>query len=103
LFQLGKIFENTLKVFLLEAQRKGVFAVAERDLQRLASMIDCVERNRVVKKKHHLTLLREKRNERAHGEIPDLVERKRLMQYAPFLGDLYIDYIILFHKKRSEL
>jgi len=64
-------------------------------------MIDCVERNGIIAQKHHLTLLREHRNERAHGEIPDLEERKKLMQHAPFLGDLYIKYILFFMSKKS--
>ena len=50
-----------------------------------------------------LTLLREHRNERAHGEIPDLEERKRLMQHAPFLGDLYIKYIAFFNEQQGKL
>jgi len=103
LFHLGRLFEQELKSFLMEAREKGALEVNRKDLQRLASMIDCVERNGIIKKKHHLTLLREERNERAHGEIAGLTERKRLLQYAPFLGDLYIDYIILLHKRRNEL
>jgi hypothetical protein len=103
LFQLGKIFENELKGYLLEVKARGAFPVSNKDLERLTSMIDCLERNHVTTKKHHLTLLREQRNERAHGDMPDLAERQRLMQYAPFLGDLYIQYTVLLNKKRQEL
>lgn len=103
LFHLGKIFENELKAFLVEAQRKEKYNISSRDLARLVSMIDCVERNGIVRQKHHLTLLREHRNERAHGEIPDIEERKRLMQHAPFLGDLYIKYISFFNEQRGKL
>lgn len=103
LFQLGKIFENELEAFLKKAKEKGTFTVTTRDLNRLVSMIDCVERNGIIKKKHHLTLLREHRNERAHGKIPNLEERKRLMQHASFLGDLYIEYILLFNKQSEAL
>lgn len=103
LFQLAKIFENELKAFLLAAQRSGSFNVARNDLQRLATMIDAVVRIGVVKKEHHLTLLREQRNERAHGRIPDLAERERLLQHAPFLRDLYIEYIVFFRRERNKL
>lgn len=103
LFQLGKIFEVELKAFLLKAKDKNIFPVTSGDLDRLASMIDCVERNRVITKKHHLTLLREQRNERAHGHIPNLIERQKLLQYAPFLVDLYLEYIILLNCKRHEI
>jgi len=103
LFQLGKIFEVELKAFLLKVKDKNIFPVTSGDLDRLASMIDCVERNRVITKKHHLTLLREQRNERAHGHIPNLIERQKLLQYAPFLVDLYLEYIILLNCKRHEI
>jgi DNA-directed RNA polymerase delta subunit len=94
LFQLGKIFENELKEFLLEAHKKRSFVVNSKDLDRLVSMIDCVERNGIIKAKHHLTLLREHRNERAHGKIPNKEERGRLLQHAPFLADMYIQDFI---------
>ncbi|MFZ5985578.1 MAG: DNA-directed RNA polymerase subunit alpha C-terminal domain-containing protein [Bacillota bacterium] len=103
LFLLGKIFENVLRSYLFKAKEMGVFAVNKNDVGRLVAMIDCVERQGIVLKKHHLTLLREQRNERAHGEMPNLEERKRLMQYAPFLGDLYIDYILFFHQEQKKI
>lgn len=103
LFQLGKIFENVLRAYLLTVRSEGIFKVTRKDLRRLVSMIDCVERNRIIRRKHHLTLLREQRNERAHGEIPTLKKRKKLMQYAPFLGDLYIYYIKFFYEERKKI
>jgi hypothetical protein len=103
LFQLGRIFESELRSFLLEAQRKQAFPVTNNDLQRLASMIDCVERNGIIKKQASLTFLRQERNERAHGDMPDLAEREELMKQASSLAGLFIDYIIRFHKKRGEL
>jgi len=103
LFQLGKIFENELRSFLTLAKNKNSFPVSNKDLGRLVDMIDCVKKNDVITQKHHLTLLREHRNERAHGDILNLTECQKLMQYAPFLGDLYIDYIILVSNKRQML
>jgi hypothetical protein len=103
LFQLGKIFEHEIKSFLVRAKERNTFPVTAQDLSKLVLMIECVDRNKVTTKKHLLTLLREQRNERAHGEIPDLEERKRLMQHAPFLADLYIEYIAFFNSKRQAL
>lgn len=103
LFQLGRMFESLLKAFLIAARAKGTFPVSDHDLSKLVFMIECVDRNKVTNKKHLLTLLREQRNERAHGEIPDLAERERLLQYAPFLADLYIEYITFFYQKRQSL
>ena len=87
----------------MEAQGTGKYGIASKDLARLVSMIDCVERNGIVREKHHLTLLREQRNERAHGEVPDIEDRKRLMQHAPFWVDLYIKYIGFFSEQRKSL
>lgn len=103
LFQLGKIFESELRSFLKQAKAKNTFLVVNKDLERLVDMIDCVERNKVITQKHHLTLLRENRNERAHGDVSNFTERQKLMQHAPFLGDLYIKYIILLNDKRHKL
>lgn len=103
LFQLGKIFENELRAFLEEAKSKNSFVVTRRDLDKLSSMIDCVVNNRIISKGHHLTLLREKRNERAHDKMPTLEERKKLMQHAPFLADLYVEYILSLHQARLAL
>ena len=102
LFQLGKLFENELQSYLSEARAKGTLDVTRNDLNRLVSMIECIERNGVVKNKHHLTFLRQERNRRAHGEIPTLQERQRLMEQAHFLGGLFVDYITFFHRKRKE-
>lgn len=103
LFQLGKIFESELRSFLTLVKTKNVFPVSNKDLGRLVDMINCIGNNGIITQKHHLTLLREQRNERAHGDVPNLVERKKLMQYAPFFGDLYIKYIILLNDKRQKL
>lgn len=103
LFQLGKIFESELRSFLTLAKAKSAFPVSNNDLERLANMINCVERNRVITQKLDLHLLREQRNERAHGDIPDLTKRQELMQYAPFLGELYIKYIMLLNNKKQFL
>ena len=92
-----------IRIFLNAAREKGGFDITRKDTNRLVDMINCVDRNKFMSKKHLLTLLREQRNERAHGEIPDLKEREKLMQHAPFLVDSYIEYIMYFREKRKEL
>lgn len=103
LFQIGKIFENELKALLEKAQVVNAFQVTRNDLNRLANMIDCVVRENIIPSKHRLTFLRQERNERAHGNIPETSEREKLMQDAPFLAGSYIDYIIVFHEKRISI
>ena len=55
LFGLGRIFEAELKTFLQLARDKKVFTVTSKDLEKLASMIDCLERNKIISEKHVLT------------------------------------------------
>ncbi len=103
LFQLGKIFENELKKFLTQARTSGVYAIKAKDVGRLYDMIECISDLGIVKNKHHLTFLRQERNERAHGNIPSAEEREQMMRHAPFLAELYLDYILLFYKEYEKL
>ncbi len=107
LFELGRIFENTLKRYLEQAKGNGVFNVTAKDLGRLASMISCIERNKEVIqikfKPHHLTLLREDRNLRAHGNMPSEQDRLVILAKSPFIVEMYIDYIVKFSKQLAQV
>jgi DNA-directed RNA polymerase delta subunit len=103
LFELGLIFENGLKDYLTKAKEKSAIQVYSKDLGRLTDMINCVVREGVVTKGHHLNTLREERNNRAHGKVPNLKERIDLFNKAHYIADLFIKYIAFFHKKCDEL
>ena len=105
LFYLGKIFEQELKAFLLAARRVNAFPVSTKDVSKLAYMIDCIERNqiKIIGDKHLLAFLRQERNQRAHGKIPNLHEREKLLQQAPFIAGLYIESIAEIHKKKQSM
>jgi len=105
MFYLGKIFEQELKLFLTKAQQVNAFPVSNKDLERLSFMIDCIEKNKIdiVSEKHLLTFLRQERNERAHGQIPDFETRKKMFQQAQFTAGLYIESIVEIHKRKRAL
>lgn len=108
LFYLGKIFEEQLQAYLLEAQEKNAFEVNRKDLYSTNKMINCLERNgiKLVNSGKYLNafhFLREERNKRAHGKTPSLEERKKLFREAGFLGDLYLDSIIAIQEHRKSL
>ena len=105
IFYLGKIFETELRAYLTEAKNKNTFPVQKKDLQTLVSMIDCLERNKIglVMEKPYLTFLRQERNERAHGDVPNYEIQKQLIKQAPFLGNLYIDCTMNINQKRLAL
>ena len=103
LFELGLIFENGLRDYLVKAKEKSAIKVSSKDLDRLTDMINCVVREGVVTKGHHLNTLREERNNRAHGKIPKLSERTDLFNKAHYIADLFIKYIVFFYNKQAEL
>ncbi len=103
LFELGLIFENTLKEYLIEARSQAKINITHKDMRKLATMINCVVREGVVTKGHHLSTLREERNNRAHGNQPSTEERNVLFNKAHYVAELFIRYIALFHKKQCEL
>jgi DNA-directed RNA polymerase delta subunit len=102
LFELGRIFENELKDYLVVAKQHSIIQVYRKDLEKLVSMIDCVVRENVVSKGYYLHILREERNERAHGKIPNLNERKTILNKAHYVAELYIQNIIFFNDKKSK-
>lgn len=103
LFELGRVFENELKDYLEVAKQHSVIQVNRKDLEKLVSMIDCVVREKVVSKGYYLHILREERNERAHGKIPNLDERKTILNKAHYIAELYIQNIIFFNDKKNVI
>ncbi len=102
LFQLGKIFEATLKKYMKEIQKSKQYTVTSNDFKKLFSMIQWVERNGIITDRRALDILRLERNERAHGSTPDLDERETLMNNSETLVNYYLDYIVLFEKRREK-
>ncbi|EGQ8025542.1 sigma factor-like helix-turn-helix DNA-binding protein [Vibrio vulnificus] len=99
LFEFGLLFETTLKQYLLEQKNKGTITVSSKDTSKLVNMIACVVREGIVTKGHHLSTLREERNNRAHGNVPSIEERKQLFNKAYYISDLFVKYICFFQNK----
>lgn len=103
LFEFGLIFENELKEYLLDAKKASKISVTQKDLSKLSTMIDCVIRENVVTKGHHLNTLREERNNRAHGTPPTVEERQVIFDKAHYVANLFVKYIAFFNAKKAEL
>lgn len=99
LFELGMIFESSLKEYLEKQKAEQSFKVSSNDMSKLVNMIDCVVREGVVKKGHHLSTLREERNSRAHGKPPSIQEKEDLYNKAHYISDLFVRYICFFQEK----
>ncbi len=99
LFELGLIFENRLKEYLLQKKIEGAMKVNSKDTSKLVHMISCVVREGVISKGHHLSTLREERNNRAHGKPPSLQERQELFNKAHYISELFVKYICYFGEK----
>jgi hypothetical protein len=101
LFELGLNFEDALKKYLLQQKNSGVITVKSNDTLKLVNMINCVIREGVVTKGHHLSTLREERNNRAHGQPPSIQERRELFNKAHYISELFVKYICFFREKMS--
>jgi hypothetical protein len=62
---------------------------------KLINMVDCAKENGLITDLGITYLLRQERNNRAHGSRPSLVERRVLLNSAQYIAGMYIDYILL--------
>ena len=99
LFLLSKEFEAMLKTYLINASAKGNIQIPIQespDRWKLDHMIGWVAKNGIITDQAVLNYLRQTRNDRAHGGMPSVAERRILMMGIQYLTNLYIDYIMLF-------
>lgn len=96
LFQLGKLFENTIRHYILAVESNEQIPVTKNDRGRLFDMINWAARNNLIADRSALHYLRMERNDRAHGSIPNLDEREALLATSPQVVEYYLEYIILF-------
>jgi len=98
LFMLGRQFDQALREMLESARDSGGFAVSEGHLSRVQNRIDWALHHGIFRDKATLNLLRIERNERGH-EPPTAGERRAILKFAPFLAELYIDYLALIESR----
>lgn len=103
LFLLGRQFEVVVKRTLLRGSQKGKITLSaslatDTSKWKLIQMVDCAKQCGLITDLGVANLLRQERNDRAHGEPPSLDERQALMNSVQYLAGLYIDYIIIFTK-----
>lgn len=103
LFQLGKIFEHTLKRYMLEVQTRNLHPVTVDDLSKLYKMVQWAGKTGLVTDETALQYLRIERNDRAHGAPAARDEREALLKIAPTLIPIYLDYIVLLENRRENL
>ncbi len=106
LFQIGKQFELALKGYWETAIRFGRArpnTLKEGKTWRLADMVDAAKNGGAVLDSTVLHILREERNERAHGAIPSVEDRRLMLKTTELIVGTYIDYIKRFDDLRREL
>jgi hypothetical protein len=107
LFLLSKEFEAALKTYLVEGNKRKKVKMLPRgkspDKWRLAGMVDCAKNNGIITDNAVLHFLRQERNNRAHGSMPSLEERRILMSSVQYIAGMYIDYIKLLNDLASSL
>ncbi|MFC2077850.1 hypothetical protein ACFLTM_03485 [Candidatus Bipolaricaulota bacterium] len=103
LFQLGKLFEQTLRGYMEAIDASGSAVVTQQDRSKLARMVSWAGREGLIRDETALHFLRIKRNERAHGEIPSLREREALLANSGAIVPFYLDYVLLLSQRLAEL
>jgi hypothetical protein len=103
LFQLGKVFEYTLKRYMQEVKKQSLIPVTKHDLSKLFNMVQWTKKHQIIVDETALQYLRIERNDRAHGVPPDKDEREALLKNASTLIQFYLDYILLIEKRREKL
>ena len=103
LFLLSKEFEATLKKYLRLAHAQGELHYMPKGRLSLIVMIDFIAKEGIITDKAVLHFLRQKRNDRAHGSMPTLEERRVMMKHAETTAGMYIDYIKFFDDLSHEL
>jgi hypothetical protein len=108
LFQLGREFEVIIKKSLVRASGKGKITLntalgKDPTKWKLANMVDCAKDNGLITDLGVANLLRQERNNRAHGSRPSLAERRALVNASQYIAGMYIDYIILFEEFFNSL
>lgn len=99
LFLLSKEFEEVLKKCLLAANEKGALRFpieTAPERWRLNQMVDWARKNEIITDSAVVHTLRQERNDRAHGAMPTMGERRLLMNAGQYLSGMYIGYIKLF-------
>lgn len=102
LFQLGKIFEYSLKRYMLEIQNKKILPVTQDDLSKLFKMVEWAGKTGLIIDTTALHYLRIERNDGGHGEPAAVDEREALLKNAPTLIRFYLDYIVLLEQRREK-
>ncbi len=103
LFILGRLFENTLKDFMTTAERLKAYSVGPNNYGKLNNMIQWLDSQGIVSDKTALNFLRHERNDRAHGKAPSVEERRIMLQSAPWVSSLYLNYIVFFEEQSKLL
>jgi hypothetical protein len=103
LFILGRLFENTLKDFMTTAEGLSAYKVNPNNYNKLNNMIQWIESQHIVSDKTALNFLRHERNDRAHGKAPTKDELRIMLESAPWVASLYLNYIVLFEEKLKAI
>lgn len=98
LFQLGRQFDQAMDQLLTAAAASGRHVVSDGHKKTLQNRIDWAFSNGIFNDKSTLHLLKTDRNERGH-QPPTAEERAAILKFAPFLVELYLDYLLMIDKR----
>ena len=102
LFMFGRSFEGSMVTLVDAAEKSGKIPVSDWAKQKLHNRVQWAINHGVFTDPSTAGMLKAERNNRSHG-VPSLEERESLMKFAPYLSELYVDYLVLIESKVSEL
>jgi hypothetical protein len=88
---------------MVTAEKLKAYSVGPNNYSKLNNMIQWIESQGIVSDKTALNFLRHERNDRAHGKAPTVEERKIMLESAPWVASLYLNYIVYFEEKSKLL
>lgn len=101
LFMFGRLFEDSMIALVDTAEKSGKLPVSDWAKQKLHNRVQWAINHGVFTDPSTAGMLKTERNNRSHG-VPSLEERESLMKFAPYLSELYVDYLIIIESKISE-
>jgi hypothetical protein len=102
LFMFGRLFEDAMINLVNVAETSGKIPVSDWAKQKLHNRVEWAINHGVFTDPSTARLLKTERNNRSHG-VPSLEERESLMKFAPYLSELYVDYLVLIESKILEV
>ncbi|MFJ5285937.1 sigma factor-like helix-turn-helix DNA-binding protein [Pseudomonas sp. NPDC088429] len=99
LSELGVIFENELTNYIERERNLGKRIITQKNTSKLFEKINWMINENILPRGYQLNILREERNNRAHGKTLNQEEKHELFNKAYYIAELFVKNITLLNNK----